>query len=36
MEQILAFVENLLTYLKEFDAAGIIAIIKDFFAGIMS
>jgi hypothetical protein len=34
MAAILAFVEQLLTYLKEFDAAGIIEIIKNFFAGI--
>lgn len=32
MEAILEFVEKLLSFLKEFEAAGIIAIIKDFFA----
>lgn len=31
--QILAMVEELLAYLGEFDAAGIIEIIKEFFAG---
>ena len=36
MAQILAFVEELLTYLREFEAAGIISIIKDFFAGSFS
>ena len=30
--QILAFVEELLAYLGEFDAAGIIDIIENFFA----
>lgn len=34
MEAILAFVQELLTYLKEFEAAGIIEIIKNFFAGL--
>ncbi len=43
MDQILGFVEQLLTYLKEFEAAGIIKIIKEsgvveavveFFKGI--
>ncbi len=32
MDTILAFVERLLSYLKEGKAAGIIAIIRDFFA----
>ena len=31
MEAILAFVQELLTHLKEFDAAAIIEIIKNFF-----
>lgn len=35
MEAILAFVQELLTYLKEFEAAGIIEIIKNFFAGLV-
>ncbi len=30
--QILAFVEELLAYLGEFDAAGIIDVIENFFA----
>ena len=34
MEAILAFVQELLTHLKEFDAAAIIEIIKNFFAGL--
>jgi hypothetical protein len=33
MEAILNFVQELLTYLKEFDAASIIEIIKNFIAG---
>ena len=32
VSQILAMVEELLAYLGEFDAAGIIDIIKEFFA----
>lgn len=35
METILAFVQELLTHLKEFDAATIIEIIKNFFAGLV-
>ena len=35
LDQILSFVESLLTYLKEFEAAGIIDIIKEFFAGLL-
>ncbi len=34
METIMDFVEKLLSYLKEFEAAGIISIIKDFFASL--
>ena len=34
MEAILAYVQELLTHLKEFDAAAIIEIIKKFFAGL--
>ena len=34
VETILAFVEELLAFLKEFEAAGIIEIIKEFFAGL--
>lgn len=34
VETILAFVEELLNYLKEFEAAGIIEVIKEFFAGL--
>lgn len=33
MTAVLAFVETLLSYLNEFKAAGIIEIIKEFFAG---
>lgn len=32
MEAILAFVEKLLSFLNESEGAGIIAIIKEFFA----
>ena len=32
MDTILGFVQKLLSYLKEGKAAGIIAIIRDFFA----
>ncbi len=35
LAQILTFVEQLLNLLKEFDAANIIGLIKDFIAGIM-
>lgn len=35
MEAILAFVQELLTHLKEFDAAAIIEIIKNFIAGLV-
>lgn len=34
MEAILGFVQSLLTYLKEFEAAGIVEIIKNFLTGI--
>ncbi len=34
MDKILAFVQKLLSYLKEGKAAQIIAIIRDFFAGL--
>lgn len=34
MEAILAMVEKILAFLNEFEAAGIISIIKDFFAGL--
>lgn len=34
MDVILGFVETLLKYLGEFDAAGIIKIINDFLAGL--
>ena len=34
MEAILEFVQKLLTFLREFEAAGIIEIIKEFFAGL--
>ncbi len=36
INQILAMVEELLTYLGEFDAAGIIDIIENFFAGLFA
>ena len=35
MEAILAFVQELLTHLKEFEAAAIIEIIKNFIAGLV-
>ena len=35
LQQVLALVEQILTYFKELDAAGIIEMIKNFFAGIM-
>lgn len=35
MEAILAFVEQLLTVLKEFDAAAIIEVVKNFIAGLL-
>lgn len=35
MEAILAFVQELLTHLKEFDAAAIIEVIKNFIAGLV-
>jgi len=35
MDKILGFVQNLLSFLKEGKAAGIIAIIRDFFAKII-
>lgn len=35
VDTILAFVQQLLEYLKEFEAAGIIEIIKNFIAGII-
>lgn len=34
VESILAFVQQLLEYLKEFEAAGIIDIVKEFIAGL--
>lgn len=34
MEAILSFVQELLTHLKEFDAAAIIELIKNFIAGL--
>lgn len=34
MDAILGFVEELLTYLREFEAAGIIEIIRDFFTNL--
>ena len=34
--QILAMVEELLAYLGEFEAAGILDIIENFFAGFMA
>ena len=36
MEQVLAMVEKILVHFKEFDAAAVIAIIKDFFTSITS
>ena len=35
MEAIIAFVQELLNHLKEFDAAAIIEIIKNFFASLV-
>ena len=35
LQQVLALVEQILTYFKQLDAAAIIAMIKTFFAGIM-
>ena len=35
VEQILSFVQSLLEYLKEFEAAGIIEIVKDFIASLL-
>lgn len=35
VETILAFVQGLLEYLKEFEAAGIIELVKDFIAGLL-
>ncbi len=34
--QILAMVEKLLAFLGEFDAAGIIDIVENFFAGLIA
>lgn len=34
MVAILTFVEQLLTFLREFEAAGIISIIKQFFESL--
>ncbi len=34
MEMILNFVTNLLTYLKEFEAAGIVEIVKEFLVSL--
>ncbi len=36
LNQILAFVEQLLAYLGEIDAAGIIETIENFFAGLVA
>lgn len=35
MEAILNFVVNLLNYLKEFEAAGIVEIVKNFIVGLV-
>ena len=35
LQQVLALVEQILNYFKELDAAAIIEMIKNFFAGIM-
>ncbi len=35
MEAILNFVISLLNYLKEFEAAGIVEIVKNFLVGIL-
>ncbi len=35
VETILNFVQQLLEYLKEFEAAGIIEMIKDFIASLI-
>ena len=35
LQQVLALVEQILTYFKELDAAAIIEMIKNFFAGLM-
>ena len=35
MQQILAMVQQILVYFKEFDAAAVIDIIKGFFASII-
>lgn len=34
MEAILSFVEQLLTFFKEFDAAAVIEMVKNFLAGL--
>lgn len=34
VDQILAFVETLLAYLKEFEAADIVGIVKEFLASL--
>ena len=34
MDTVLAFVEKLLSYLKEFEAADIVSLVKDFFASL--
>lgn len=35
VETILTFVQSLLEYLKEFEAAGIIELVKEFIAGLL-
>lgn len=35
VDTVLAFVEQLLTYLQEFDAAAIVAMVKDFIASLL-
>lgn len=35
VETILAFVQGLLEYLKEFEAAGIIEQVKEFIVGLL-
>ncbi len=35
MEQILALVQQILEYFKEFDAAAVIEMVKNFIAGLL-
>ena len=35
MEQIMEMVQRILLYFKDFEAAAVIGIIKDFFAGLL-